>query len=111
MAQIQGHLVNIPPSRKWSKGRQRRISRISSSNYAANANYFDYKIGRKLADGSYQVVGDQGIKLGRPELFVAAFPAAVATEVSGGKEQAEREKQETRKFFGPGLPHCATPES
>src|SRR5262249_15656850 len=77
MAQIQGHRYILQPEVK--AGETEKQIKDKQLNYAANANYFDYKIGRKLADGSYQPVGDQGIKLGLPGVTrLKAFPALVA---------------------------------
>ena len=103
MAQIQGHNHILHPQKE--KGETDEDVKKKQLNYAANANYFDYKIGRKLADGSYQVVGDQGIKLGRPGVVrLAAFPAAVATEVPGetkSKRNGKGKKRESTSDWAP----------
>ena len=79
MAQIQGHRHILDPD--VVPGETPQDIKDKQLNYAANANYFDYKIGRKLADGSFQPVGDQGVKLGQPGVTcLRAFPAPVPTE-------------------------------
>ncbi|GCF11716.1 hypothetical protein KDI_52800 [Dictyobacter arantiisoli] len=79
MAQIQGHRHILDP--EVVPGETPQEIKDKQLNYAANANYFDYKIGRKLADGSFHPVGDQGIKLGQPGVTrLRAFPAPVPTE-------------------------------
>src|SRR5579859_270102 len=103
MAQIQGHRYILQP--QVEKGETEEDIKNKQLNYAANANYFDYKIGRKEASGGYQVVGDQGIKLGRPGVVrLAAFPAAVATEVSGeakSKQNGKSKKRESSSGWAP----------
>ena len=79
MAQIQGHRFvlepDVEPRETPEDIKKKQLS------YAASANYFDYKIGRKTPDGSYQLVGDQGIKLGNPGVTVLdAFRKEVLPE-------------------------------
>jgi hypothetical protein len=91
MAQIQGHRYILQPEVK--AGETEKQIKDKQLNYAANANYFDYKIGRKLADGSYQPVGDQGIKLGLPGVTrLKAFPAPVAILSDELQEATRRRK-------------------
>ena len=104
MAQIQGHSHILKPQKE--KGETDEDVKQKQLNYAANANYFDYKIGRRLPDGTLQVVGDQGIKLGRPGVVrLAAFPAAaVAAEVPGetkSKRNGKGKKRESTSDWAP----------
>jgi uncharacterized protein (DUF1778 family) len=92
MAQIQGHRHILDPD--VIPGETPEDIRDKQLNYAANANYFDYKIGRKLADGSYQPVGDQGIKLGQPGVTrLRAFPVATPTEVLVGPGETQSKRK------------------
>jgi hypothetical protein len=92
MAQIQGHRYILQPEVK--AGETEKQIKDKQLNYAANANYFDYKIGRKLADGSYQPVGDQGIKLGLPGVTrLKAFPAAPASVPSDALPETTRRRK------------------
>jgi Spy/CpxP family protein refolding chaperone len=96
MAQIQGHRYILEP--EVEQGETPEDIKNKRLNYAANANYFDYKIGRRLADGSYQVVGDQGIKLGLPGVTrLSAFPAAVSTDLQGEIESKRKGKGKEQK--------------
>lgn len=103
LAQIQGHRYILNPEVK--PGETPQDIKNKQLNYAANANYFDYKIGRRLADGSYQPVGDQGIKLGQPGVTrLRAFPAAAPTEVKDetkGKRKGKAKKQESASEWVP----------
>jgi len=101
MAEIQGHTYIKHPQKE--KGETDEDVQKKQLNYAANANYFDYKIGRRLADGSYQVVGDQGIKLGRPGVVrLAAFPAKMAPVVPGETESKRKgKKRESTSDWAP----------
>lgn len=104
MAQIQGHRSILEP--EVEQGETQKDIENKRLNYAANANYFDYKIGRQLADGSYQVVGDQGIKLGLPGVTrLRAFPAAVSPEVqdeaTAGRKRRTTKKRESTSDWAP----------
>jgi Telomere resolvase len=103
MAQIQGHRYILNPEVK--PGETPEDIKNKQLNYAANANYFDYKIGRKIVDGSYQPVGDQGIKLGYPGVTrLSAFPAAVPTEEQDevkSKRKGKVKKQESASAWAP----------
>ncbi len=89
MAQIQGHRHILEPD--VEPGETEEDVKNKQLSYAASAHYFDYKIGKKLPDGSWQVVGDQGIKLGLPGVQrLKAFPAASAEEQ--GQVQEKRKK-------------------
>lgn len=103
MAQIQGHRYILKPDVK--PGETPEDIKDKQLNYAANANYFDYKIGRKTADGHYQPVGDQGIKLGHPGVTrLSAFPAAVPTEAQGeanGTRKGKVKKQASVSEWAP----------
>jgi Telomere resolvase len=103
MAQIQGHRYILNPDVK--PGETPEDIKNKQLNYAANANYFDYKIGRKTADGSYQPVGDQGVKLGHPGVTrLSAFPAAVPAEVldeAKSKRKGKGKKQESASEWAP----------
>jgi uncharacterized protein (DUF1778 family) len=96
MAQIQGHRHILDPD--VAPGETAQDIKDKKLNYAANANYFDYKIGRKLADGSFQPVGDQGIKLGQPGVTrLHAFPAPVPTEGSEEPTRTRKGKGKAKK--------------
>ncbi len=102
MAEIQGHTYIKHPQKE--KGETDEDVQKKQLNYAANANYFDYKIGRREASGNYQVVGDQGIKLGRPGVVrLAAFPAkqvAVPGEAES-KRNGKGKKRESTSDWAP----------
>lgn len=102
MAQIQGHSHILKPQKE--KGETDEDVKQKQLNYAANANYFDYKIGRRLPDGTLQVVGDQGIKLGRPGVVrLAAFPAkqVVVPGEAEGKRNGKGKKRESTSDWAP----------
>jgi hypothetical protein len=104
MAQIQGHRHILDPD--VVPGETPQDIKDKQLNYAANANYFDYKIGRKLADGSFQPVGDQGVKLGQPGVTrLRAFPAPVPTEepeeTTGTRKGKGKAKKESTSEWAP----------
>lgn len=97
MAQIQGHRYILEP--QVEPGETVGDVKNKQLNYAANANYFDYKIGRKTAEGEWQVVGDQGIHLGLPGVTrLSAFPGAessVSVQEKRGKQKGKVKKEST----------------
>jgi len=94
MAQIQGHRYILEP--QVEPGETVADLKNKQLNYAANANYFDYKIGRKTADGGWQVVGDQGIHLGLPGVTrLSAFPGAVSAV--GAQDKRGKQKGKAKK--------------
>jgi telomere resolvase len=97
MAHIQGHRYILEP--QVEPGETVADLKNKQLHYAANAHYFDYKIGRKTAEGDWQVVGDQGIHLGLPDVTrLSAFPAAessVSAREERGKPQGQAKKEST----------------
>ena len=103
MAQVQGHRFILEP--EVEPGETPKDIENKRLSYAAVNNYFDYKIGRQLPDGSYQVVGDQGIKLNLPGVTrLRAFPAAVLAEKQGeavSKRKGKEKKSESTSDWAP----------
>jgi Telomere resolvase ResT/TelK catalytic domain len=97
MAQIQGHRYILQPD--VEPGETAADVKNKQLNYAANANYFDYKIGRRTAEGGWQIVGDQGIHLGLPGVTrLDAFPVAQSPEELPrvqGKQKGKTKKEST----------------
>ncbi len=112
MAQIQGHRYILEP--QVEPGEAVADVKNKQLNYAANANYFDYKIGRKTAEGTWQVVGDQGIHLGLPGVTrLGAFPETGSPE-EGLQEkrgkQASKGKKDRPSAWAPLTVHRSTRE-
>ena len=102
MAQIQGHRYILDPERE--EGETDDDIQNKRLNYAANANYFDYKLRSLGADGQYHIEGDQGIHLGRPGVKVLeAFAQEAVEEASGeiqgkGKRKGKEKKESTSSW-------------